>query len=604
VVLYEICSGRPLFTKNSANDTLVSFEDKASLCVWNTISDAMLDPVFQSVVESECKWKEGAKDLIRWCLKGRPEDRPTVKEILAHPFINPAKFFSGDSEASVPIPRDLPVQLAVEISCRAMKYHAFISHAQADASGTASTLHLAFKRLGVQTWLDVQQKDITLEGMKQGIRDSAVFILILTEHVLAQWFCQKEILTAIDEEKPFQIVLEEDSRFCPFDEATWRDKSGDRDSQGRVARFVKNVVGIKTWVPPRISDKIDELLDCADTPPVTYRRRGFEAEAMITELCSEARMGVSLPAKPNPTPKLDKPLVVYVIHNAEGQDMYNVLKHELQRGDIELCVDESRIAEADHVLLLLTAKILQQPSLGQLKAVLNQDTQQRCDRLTAIYSADTRKHGWEFYCEEHRACADSQVKQALDDHEALIFKKLDHEVGARNKHEFPAMLSHLLEQIVRRSEARTDALARYARDGSAESSASAAEGIPPSLGVGLDDTSANYEQLSAMKQGALIRHAQRMGIGIDTITQAMDDAEDSLDCKSAIIQIIRTNAVEKESAALREALAPMKLGALLKRAGELGIDHETIGQAMDDADDPKPAIIELIVKGEASSRHA
>ena len=84
----------------------------------------------------------------------------------------------------------------------------------------------------------------------------------------------------------------------------------------------------------------------------------------------------------------------------------------------------------------------------------------------------------------------------------------------------------------------------------------------------------------------------------------MDDAEDSLDCKSAIIQIIRTNAVEKESAALREALAPMKLGALLKRAGELGIDHETIGQAMDDAADPEPAIIELIVKGEASSRHA
>ena len=43
--------------------------------------------------------------------------------------------------------------------------------------------------------------------MREGVRDSEVFLLVLTEHVLASWFCQQEMLCAIEEGKRIQLVL-------------------------------------------------------------------------------------------------------------------------------------------------------------------------------------------------------------------------------------------------------------------------------------------------------------------------------------------------------------------------------------------------------------
>ena len=103
-----------------------------------------------------------------------------------------------------------------------MRYHGFLSHAQADASGTASTLYFAYRALGLHCWIDMRQKKLTLEGMQEGVRDSDVFILVLSAHVLTSWFCQQEMLCAIREEKKIQLVLEEEPRFSPFDVATWQ----------------------------------------------------------------------------------------------------------------------------------------------------------------------------------------------------------------------------------------------------------------------------------------------------------------------------------------------------------------------------------------------
>ena len=36
----------------------------------------------------------------------------------------------------------------------------------------------------------MRQAKLTLEGMRQGVRDSDVFLLVLTLHVLASWFCK------------------------------------------------------------------------------------------------------------------------------------------------------------------------------------------------------------------------------------------------------------------------------------------------------------------------------------------------------------------------------------------------------------------------------
>ena len=102
-----------------------------------------------------------------------------------------------------------------------MQYFWFLSHAQADAAGTVGELYHAFRRLGLHSWLDMRQERLTLEGMRQGVRDSNVFLLLLSARVLGSWFCRQELLCAIAEGKRIQLVLEADSRFFPFDQQAW-----------------------------------------------------------------------------------------------------------------------------------------------------------------------------------------------------------------------------------------------------------------------------------------------------------------------------------------------------------------------------------------------
>ena len=56
-----------------------------------------------------------------------------------------------------------------------------MSHAQADGAGAVGTLFFAFAKFGLTNWLDMRQQDITLEGMKKGVRDSRIFLLFLTK---------------------------------------------------------------------------------------------------------------------------------------------------------------------------------------------------------------------------------------------------------------------------------------------------------------------------------------------------------------------------------------------------------------------------------------
>ena len=155
-----------------------------------------------------------AKNLIRWCLKGEPSQRPTAAQLLAHRFLEPA--------AAAP-------------AARRMRYHAFMSHAQADASGTVGTLFFAYEALGLHNWIDMRQAKLTLEGMRQGVRDSDVFLLTLSEHVLQSWFCRQEMLCAIAERKPVQLLVEEDARFHPFDIAAWREFNAALERGGDAA---------------------------------------------------------------------------------------------------------------------------------------------------------------------------------------------------------------------------------------------------------------------------------------------------------------------------------------------------------------------------------
>ena len=116
--------------------------------MWHTIPDGTLEVCLANVAaQLPADVVHDARHLVRWCLKGRMGQRPTIEQILGH------RFFTRSGPP--PRPR-LPMQ-----------YAAFISHAQADAAGTASTLHLLHEQLGLHCWLDMRQKKLTLEGMRE-----------------------------------------------------------------------------------------------------------------------------------------------------------------------------------------------------------------------------------------------------------------------------------------------------------------------------------------------------------------------------------------------------------------------------------------------------
>ena len=403
-----------MFAQDTSNDELIDDADKTRLCTWHTITDEELAPVLRDAVGVSEQTICDAKSLIRWCLQGASRNRPTIEQMLQH------RLLSADGPPPPPMP---------------MQYHAFLSHAQADASGTASTLFHEYKKLGLHCWLDMKQEQLTLEGMRQGVRDSSVFVLVLSERVLGSWFCQQEMLTAIAEEKPIQLVLEEEKRFHPFGRSAWQ--AQDKDSP----RVVVSSIGVHYQIPAEIAKMVDENLPRA----VVYRRRDFEQAAMMRELCR--RQGVALPEPPLQLWAADRPPIrVGVLHSvATAQGILTDLNAELEalQAPVLLMQDPcpNIVAEADCVLLLLTAGVLKPPILQQLEAVITADRAAHRDRIVAVFSEEM---GWHFGCDEHNS-APAQVKACIDDHEAIAFRPKDSE-GA-NCHEFPAMVRQLLVKL-------------------------------------------------------------------------------------------------------------------------------------------------------------
>ena len=161
----------------------------------------------------------------------------------------------------------------------------------------------------VHGWRDMNQDDLTEAGMCQGVYDSDVFVLFLTNSVLSRKFCQKELAWAITFEKPIFVVCEEEERFWPFDFERWRTNRCNKASTTKQV-----LTGLVTWeegvpngglpfdqCPAFISEwmriAVQEASQCdsADTRTPTpqkswlpFRRRDFEAEALVREFVRRA----------------------------------------------------------------------------------------------------------------------------------------------------------------------------------------------------------------------------------------------------------------------------------------------------------------------------
>ena len=58
--------------------------------------------------------------------------------------------------------------------------------------------------------------------MRQGVFDSDVFCLFLTNSALSRGFCLKEIKWAMEFGKPIVILIEEEARFFAWNYDRWR----------------------------------------------------------------------------------------------------------------------------------------------------------------------------------------------------------------------------------------------------------------------------------------------------------------------------------------------------------------------------------------------
>ena len=157
--------------------------------IWNCISDSKLDAVFsRSVREAKVTGQaedprcNDAKDLIRWCLQGEPSKRPgSMAEILDH------NFFSRQAKSErTSAKHEHTNLLSMSPGFRKMQYHFFISHNKREASGDVGTLLHLFEERGAHCWRERGRNQHKGKGTKEGIRDSAVFILFLTNSALSQ----------------------------------------------------------------------------------------------------------------------------------------------------------------------------------------------------------------------------------------------------------------------------------------------------------------------------------------------------------------------------------------------------------------------------------
>ena len=136
----------------------------------------------------------------------------------------------------------------------------------------------------------MNQPDLTTEGMRQGVYDSDVVIIFLTNSYLSRPFCVAEVTYALKFKKPIIIVTEEEERFWPFDVKRWQHDRCIRVSGGGPYGdgWVDGHSGKTSYkdCPQTVKDLIEERAN--DGSMLPFRRRDFEVNALTREIVSNA----------------------------------------------------------------------------------------------------------------------------------------------------------------------------------------------------------------------------------------------------------------------------------------------------------------------------
>jgi len=315
-ILFQMLSGTKLFMVDETDDNLITFEDKAELCNWIVIDKDRLNRIHNSEWP---RWEEEfAKDLVRGCLMGDPEERFSFEAVLAHPFFQtgraatPSRNETKEGGISFQVhvgderKNSLPQMLKAKKELRILhpqRFHFFLSHMQKEAAGIVKDLYLNLNHARCSAWIDMHAEQLTAESMRQGVENSSFYVLVLTKNVLFRPFCMMELYWAIKHHSSkhrnpcngrLLFVVEDDPRFSPWNEEVdvpWLEGEGLSESYLETVRMLKD--GLSSLLdhekdPGLTADTILELAKkcIANGVRIPYRRRSYEEEAMIERILS------------------------------------------------------------------------------------------------------------------------------------------------------------------------------------------------------------------------------------------------------------------------------------------------------------------------------
>eukprot|EP01047_Picozoa_sp_COSAG01_P009929 COSAG01_NODE_415_length_17322_cov_14.785926_6_plen_1282_part_00 len=373
VVLFELCTGRHLFPQDISNDEMVESMDMLRLCSWLCISDDQLKPVFAEDPACSVHRHHDARHLIRWCLQGDPAQRPTMTQILEH------RFFRASST-------DAGANIGDEQLDMGMKFHLFVSHLQTEAAGDVGTLCLLFEKIGLHCWRDMDQDDLTEAGMRQGVQDSDVFVLFLTNSVLSSPWCNKEIGWAIDFGKPIITIVEKEERFYAFDIERWRENRCSKRGEGvyKIGHLRMKYEDC----PAQVKSLVEQHHNSGNLLP--FRRRDFQIDALAREVVRRASQvvcwGSVLPPPVDAAQLVNERWVSVVCDDSSRasqlqSELMDTLK-SFAPGMRQYTRDQDVPSMPVHTIVMLSARCLE-----QLNGVVDCGTQQDEDELRTELSS-------------------------------------------------------------------------------------------------------------------------------------------------------------------------------------------------------------------------
>ena len=272
-----------LHTAATALCRCVEWNTEKTITEWGEINKGFVENISKTTAFL-IRSTENEEKLEQILAKNRNADGKTVMQLLVEPAENKAlrerkedalrqfqktviDILAGDAkfEKHKDIFRSCLESVGKSLP-EGMNWHFFLSHFQGNAGDQCGQLYELFEGKHWKVWYDQRMEGLTTQHMMDGVEQSEVFVLFLSENVFTRPYCRLEIEHAMRSKKPIITIFEDDSRHGKFDFAE--------------ARKFENV-------PEEFRPLAEQIMDHVEAMP--FRRRKWEQDPMLQEI--ERRYG-------------------------------------------------------------------------------------------------------------------------------------------------------------------------------------------------------------------------------------------------------------------------------------------------------------------------